>query len=86
MKDKNSDFEFDLWLFGELAGYAAMHDIEGFNRLLDNNPDLENEYFNRRMKQIENIKLPPEFETPEWKEKMLARIHQALDREEKSRD
>lgn len=77
MKNKISDFE--LWLFGEFAEYTALHDIESFCKLLDNKPYLANEYYERRLKEIENIELLPEFFDKDYKDKMWAKFSQALE-------
>ncbi len=81
---KSDDHGFDLWLFGLLIDEAVRLDnVNGFNNLIDSNPDLAEEHFKRHMKKIEKVELPPEFDSEAWTKKMLNKIHKALEEKEK---
>lgn len=76
---KSSDHGFDLWFFGQLLDEAVQFDnVEGFCNLIDNNRELADEYFGRRMEKIEKVELPPEFDSEEWTRKMLSKIYRKI--------
>lgn len=85
---KSKDHGFDLWLLGELLGEAVRLDsVKGFCNLIDNNPELADEYFERKIEKMGNIELPAETNTPEWTEKMLTEIYRKIEsREKKEKD
>ena len=85
---KSSDHEFDLWFLGQLLNEAIWLDhAKGFCNLIDNNPELADEYFKREEEKIGKIDLPAKFDTKEWEEKMLSEIHRRIEeRREKQKD
>lgn len=51
LRIKSSDHDFDLWFFGQLLDEAVRLDnMNRFNSIVENNPELKNEYFERQMK------------------------------------
>lgn len=78
---RTEKLEFDLWLFEKLAEYTAMYHIEAFNKLFENNPGMAEEYLKRCMKELERIELPIEINSEKWKENMLDKIYQAVEKE-----
>ena len=58
---------------------VRLDNMNGFNNLIDTNTDLADEYFEKRKEKMEKIELPAEFNTEEWRKKMLDRIYKALE-------
>ncbi len=80
LRIKSSDHDFDLWFFGQLLDEAVRLDnAKGFCNPIDDNPELSNEYFKRKEEKMKKTDLPPEFDTKEWKEKMLSEIHRKIE-------
>lgn len=49
LRIKSSDHDFDLWFFGQLLDEAVRLDnAKGVCNLIDDNPELSNEYFKRK--------------------------------------
>lgn len=47
----SSDHNFNLWFWGQLLDEAVRLDnMNRFNSIVENNPELKNEYFERQMK------------------------------------
>lgn len=79
-KIKSTDHAFDLWFFEQLLDEVVrLNHIQKFHDLINENPDLANEYFKKHIENIEKAEVPSEFIKEEWAEKILSRIHQIIE-------